>query len=152
MLTIAFTGKIFSVETDTIERNGEEVATTALKFSITQKVKERDKNSENYNQYVNKSIWCRTIAYGKTAEYWANNLKKGDPIAGTGTFEVDPYLRKESNKPDYSLDIRGHSSVTPTLQKIWVDTEEETKGDKIQPKTYGKKARDDSDDDGFFKG
>lgn len=156
MLSISFTGKIFSVETGEFERNGNTTATTAIKFTITQRVKETDKASEKFGEYVYKSIWCRAVAYDKTAEYWAD-FEKDDQIAGTGTFEVQAYVRKEGDKKgqaDFSLEIRGQNTSTPTIQKLRLETDDASKSTgTMKPKTYGKgKAKDDSDDEGFFKG
>ena len=147
MVTMAFTGTVFSVDVQPhAGPNGEQGKRTVLKFKIRQSRKDQN------GTWINVTNWCSAIAFGPAAEIWAN-FKADDVIQGVGVPWVSPYINRESGEATYSIDMRGVNGITPMIESVLEPYQPAEGGNgggtpPASPSKYRKPKTDEEDD--FF--
>lgn len=68
--------------------------TAVAKFSIAATERRKDKSGE----YVDQTIWLTVEAWGRTAEWCSENVKKGMQVYVSGRLREDTYTDREGNE------------------------------------------------------
>lgn len=135
MNTLNATGYVQSVTMREYPRND---GTTGRRAILVYNIRDRVRTEGEYKTQT--VMWCQSVAFDQTAEFWERNITPGKVIEITGSIaRVEHWTNDNTGKSGITVHVAGfNGGATPQINRVpkeWVSKEdEENKSDQKSDK------------------